>query len=355
MRRGPTDKQAILGLRSQGSLRPPRRSVRPSGPRPATRRWLAPKTRLSASIEGSDPSRAFIQWLDAVAPRSVTTNFWYVGEESISYYAAGFSTATVNLLTEASWLVPDGPYVGNYYPYPSAYQQLVMGVVDDSGLDSNLVIPAPIVAPGLDGTGNNCIVNEADLVSPTDSNLYYTLVTDVQNYANGPSSGFPAHLYLQGQVLSNYYQQLTSPFWYPGNYLWWVAWVDILGQECTTYWCQEDGVTQNILDDLQAMSNAGQAGYMAAPMQYQPYGIATEPPGYNVTDKAVLQFATGSGARLYLTLPAPTAGCIKPDGTTVDASYCALVISACLGVLSTPSGDVAAAYTGGRLAKRSAQ
>ena len=296
-----------------------------------------------------------MQWLDAVAPRSTTTNFFYVGDETISYYAAGFSAATLNLLVEGPYLVPEGPPNINYFPYPSCYQQLLMGMVDDVGLDASLVIPAPIVEPGLDGTGNNCIVNSNDLVSPVASSLYYTLVEDVQNYLSGPTSGFPAHLYLQGQVVTNFFQQLTTPFWATNDYLWFLTWSDGLGQDCTTWYCQSDGVTQNVLDDLEALSNATVSAYMAGPMQFQPYGVGDNPFLYNVTDKVILRFLTTNNARVTLTLPAPTPSCIRADGMTVDSGYLGLLISACIGTLCTPSGDVATQYVAADLRKRSAQ
>lgn len=68
-----------------------------------------------------------------------------------------------------------------------------------------------------------------------------------------------------------------------------------------------------------------------------------------VNTTAVLNFVTGIGSGIQLTVPAPIASIFGPDNITVDPSntLVAALITSVLGFLTDAAGNVATAYTTG--------
>lgn len=67
----------------------------------------------------------------------------------------------------------------------------------------------------------------------------------------------------------------------------------------------------------------------------------------SVSDYVALQFETGAGEIVSLTLPAPDASIFFADGVTVDSSAIPDLIAACVGNLLSPGGGVVTEFVGG--------
>lgn len=74
----------------------------------------------------------------------------------------------------------------------------------------------------------------------------------------------------------------------------------------------------------------------------------------SVNDIVRLTFATATADRIDLALPAPKASIFLADGVTVDASAIADIISASIGALSNPGGELATSFVSGLRGLRAA-
>jgi hypothetical protein len=75
-----------------------------------------------------------------------------------------------------------------------------------------------------------------------------------------------------------------------------------------------------------------------------PGGTAAGGQFADVADLARLTFTTAGGQSITVAIPAPSLDIFQADTVTVDPSAIADVITACIGTLATPGGDLAATY-----------
>lgn len=128
-------------------------------------------------------------------------------------------------------------------------------------------------------------------------------------------------------------------------------------------WLDFNGVTRQTIitsDDTMGLGTVWVAAQACSRAQIQTtwasdlgaqVGAATTGNYQSCKMAARLNFQTGAGTIVALTIPAPSSAIFLADGITVDPANAdvATLLAACIGVLSDPSGSLAVSFVGGTL------
>ena len=113
-------------------------------------------------------------------------------------------------------------------------------------------------------------------------------------------------------------------------------------------WCVNTGLSGTFLLTLQAMSNASNTTTVEGPAVVSPTPAGSGQYSLSTTT-AVLNFVTGIGSGVQVTVPAPVAAIFAADGVTVDPTNAvvAAFVAQVVGTLTDGAGNVVTAYTQG--------
>jgi hypothetical protein len=119
-------------------------------------------------------------------------------------------------------------------------------------------------------------------------------------------------------------------------------------------WNINAGISGTFLLTLQALSNASNTTAVEGPAVVSPTPAGSGQYSLNTT-VAVLNFLTGAGTGVQVTIPAPVAGIFGADSVTVDPAnvLVAAFVAQVIGVLTDPAGNVVTSFnTGVRSSRR---
>lgn len=116
----------------------------------------------------------------------------------------------------------------------------------------------------------------------------------------------------------------------------------------TSNWITPGNPSGTFLLALQAMSNASNTSAVAGPAVISPTPAGSSQYSLSTTT-AVLNFLTGAGTGVQVTIPAPIVGMFASDGVTVDPAnvIVAAFIAQVIGVLTDGAGNVVTSFNTG--------
>jgi hypothetical protein len=124
-----------------------------------------------------------------------------------------------------------------------------------------------------------------------------------------------------------------------------IVWIDAGGRTRQTIPCTSSGAS-SIMAALQNHSEAAVEEWWEGFANFL-FPLPTGGRYADVADFARLTFSDSSGSLANLTLPAPSASIFLPDGSTVDSSAIADVITAAIGNLCSEGGGTVSSYVAG--------
>lgn len=129
-----------------------------------------------------------------------------------------------------------------------------------------------------------------------------------------------------------------------------IVWIDVGGRTRLTI-PEADATIPDIMAALENHSTAAVYEYFQGP-NITVFGTPTGGFFADVRDLARLTFQTPTGKQVNLAVPAPQVAMFLADQTTVDPSAIADIISACVGHLTTATGETVTSYVAGVRAQR---